>query len=113
MRELDERNPDAYYQLGRIHLVRADSVKAISILSEGVAVAPLSTRIKFLLARLKIARDEYDQAESLLNQILSIKPREGEALFLRGSSRLARGDTLQALDDWKKALARSIQESRR
>ncbi len=94
----DPKNVDGYYYKGLIELKNNDTTKADSTLTQGVAVAPLSTRIKILLARIKIEKKEYQQASELLDSILKIKPNEAETLYLRGLTYLYQNDTTKALE---------------
>ena len=81
----------------------------MSVLAEGVENAPLSSRLKLFLARLKLAQGDLEGATELLDQVLAIKPKEGEALYLRGLACLDRGDTLQAMEEWESALRFSLE----
>lgn len=102
--ERDPNNADALFHFGRLMLWQGDSAGAISMLEAGVKEAPLSSRLKLLLARLKLAEGDIDVAAGLVLDVLSVKPREGEALYLRGRILLERGDTTRAVDSWEEAL---------
>jgi Flp pilus assembly protein TadD len=104
VRELDPDNPDAFYYQALTHLALADTAQALTVLSDGVERAPLSSRLKLLLARLLLYDGNYDEAESVLNTLLRFKPRDPETLYLRGLVSLAKGDSTQALDNWQTAL---------
>ena len=77
---------------------------AAVMLETGVEEAPLSSRLKLLLARLRLAEGRMDAAGGLVDDVLSVKPREEEALYLKGLIALERGDTTRAIDSWQKAL---------
>ncbi len=94
----DSKNVDGFYYKGLIELKKNDTTKADSTLTQGVALAPLSTRIKILLARIKIEKKDYIQASELLDAILRIKPNEAETLYLRGLTYLYQNDTTNALE---------------
>lgn len=102
--ERDPKNPDALFHTGRFLLWQGDSAGAISMLEVGVKAAPLSSRLKLLLARLMLAQGNIDSAAELVDGVLLVKPREGEALYLRGRIFLERGDTARAIDSWEEAL---------
>lgn len=101
---LDPKNADAYYQKGWVAAQKADSALAIEILEQGVRQAPLSTRLRILLIRLKIESGDIDGAIPHLDSILSIKPNEGETLYLKGLTLLKKNDTANAVTAFKKAM---------
>ena len=104
VQELDPKNPDAIYYTALVFLAQADTAQARVVLTEGIAKAPLSGRVRLLLVRLQLDAGEYDEAEQSLTTLLSFKPSNPEALYLKGFVGLARGDTVATLDDWQKAL---------
>ena len=77
-------------------------------LTDGVRVAPLSSRLKILLGRLELLGGNVERASELTEGVLAIKPREGEALYLLGLIQLAEGDTTEAMDSWHRALEVSL-----
>ncbi len=105
---LAPKNPDAYYYLGLIHIENADTTLADSVLSQGSDVAPLSTRIKILLSRIKIEQKDFEASAELLDAILRIKPREPETLYLRGITYLHMNDTTKAIEYLKHGLERAL-----
>lgn len=106
--QFDPKNADGYYYKGLIELQNNDTTKADSTLAQGVAIAPLSTRIKILLARIKIEKNEYQQAADLLDAILKIKPNEAETLYLRGVTYLHQNDTTHALEYMQHGLEKAL-----
>jgi predicted Zn-dependent protease len=100
----DPGNADAHFHLGRTWLARADTTAAVSVLRQGAERAPLSTRMKLLLARLLIAGGSPTEAAAMLDGVLIIRPEDGETLYLRGLAHLAGGDSLAALETWRKSL---------
>jgi predicted Zn-dependent protease len=103
--ENDQANPDAHYLLGRVLLAQGDTAAAVTITEQGVGRAPLSTRLKLLLARLQIEAGRADEAGRLLDEVLALCPRDGEVLYLRGLAHFASGDSLAALAAWRSSLA--------
>lgn len=101
---LDSANPDAYYYKAVALAQSGDSTTAIDILRVGSEKAPLSSRIKLLLAEMLLSRQNIDEASPLVDAVLAIKPREGEALYLKGVIQMERGDTAAALDTFQRAL---------
>jgi tetratricopeptide (TPR) repeat protein len=104
VRELDPDNPDAMYCEALTHLALADTVRALEVLSDGVARAPLSGRIKLLLVRLHLIDGRIAEADELLDTLLRFKSRDPETLYLKGMVNLAKGDSTLALDNWQSAL---------
>jgi len=100
----DPKNPDAYFHRGRILIRQNDTTSAVSALEKGVEVAPLSTRNRLLLARLKLNLNAPDEALKQVENVLAIKPRESEALYLKGIALLAKSDTTAAIEIMGKAL---------
>jgi len=100
----DPKNPDVFFHTGRLRLHTGDTTDATAVLQEGVAKAPLSTRLKLLLARVRIAAGAHEEAAELVKSVLAVKPREGEAHYLSGLIALAQADTVQAVDAWHRAL---------
>jgi len=95
---LDAKNPDAFYYQANIRLYLRDSAGAVEILTRAIEQAPLSTRLKLLLSRLKLKSGAFQEAANLLDSILAIKSRQGEALYLRGIAHLKLADTSKAID---------------
>ena len=100
----DRNNPDVYFHTARLQLNAGDTASASVVLQDGIDRAPLSTRLKLLLARIRIAAGAHREADELIGSVLAIKPRESEALYLAGLIALARADTAQAIDAWNRAL---------
>lgn len=100
----DPKNADAYFHRGRILIRQNDTTSAVSALEKGVEVAPLSTRNRLLLARLKIGLNTPDDALEHIEKVLAIKPRESEALYLKGIALLVKSDTTSAIESMGKAL---------
>ncbi len=101
---VDPGHADGYYYRGLTRLHSGDSAGARQALTEGTKVAPMSSRIKLLLARLQLAVGDAAAAEALVDAVLMIKPREGEALYLRGLIEMDRGDTTAAVETFGQAL---------
>ena len=107
---LDPRNADGFYYKGLIGLKLNDTSAALEALSSGIAVAPLSTRLKLLKSRTLFKQGSLDESAELVNSILRIKPKEPKALYLSGLISAARADTSAALDALEKALNESLAE---
>jgi tetratricopeptide (TPR) repeat protein len=101
---LDPKNPDAFYKKGWILAQQSDSVNAIIVLEEGVEKAPMSTRLRLLLVRLKIGTGDVEGAVPHLDYILKIKPNEGETLYLKGLTLLEQNDSAKAVEAFLKAM---------
>ncbi len=110
---IDQKNPDAYYYKGLIHLHNGDSTLAVEELSTGAIVAPLASRTKLLLARIYLASGNVSEARILIDGVLAIKPSEGEALYLKGLSLLAVQDTAAALDKLEQAIEVGLSKAQR
>jgi tetratricopeptide (TPR) repeat protein len=104
IQKLDPNNQDAFYILALNYLAMADSGKAISTLNQGIKLAPLSSRLKLLLARLHLKNNNLDEAGTLITTVLRFKTKHSEALYLKGLLSLAQGDTLKTLESWQSAL---------
>lgn len=104
----DQANPDAFYYKALILGWRADTVGVMKLLESGVEKAPLSSRLKVLLARYLIARGSHDKAWDHVESVLAIKPRECEALYLKGMILEERKDTAAAVETYRKALDISL-----
>jgi len=101
----DPKNADAYFHRGRILIRQKDTTSAVSALEKGVEMAPLSTRNRLLLARLKLDLNAPDEALEQIDKVLAVKPRESEALYLKGMVFLAKSDTTAALEILEKSLS--------
>lgn len=101
---IDAKNADGFYYRGLTLLRIGDTAAAVSSFASGVEKAPLSSRLKIMLARTKIIAGDPEGALTLLDKILMIKPHESEALYLKGSIFLEKGETANALEVLQKAL---------
>lgn len=101
--QCDPGNPDAFYYKALILGWRSDSASVMETLSEGTEKAPLSTRLKLMLARYLISRGSLDEAAVQIDMVLAIKPKEGEALFLKGLILEKQDDTNGALEMYRNA----------
>ena len=108
----DPKNPDAYYKKGWLLTQKNDTAQALTIVSKGVEKAPLSSRLKIFLARLKINTGDIDGAIPLLDYVLSIKPNEGEALYLKGLTLLEKNNTAEAVEAFNRALDIAIKKGK-
>lgn len=106
-------NPDGYYYKGLIQTRLGDTSAAIETLARGVSQAPMSSRIKLLLARLYIDAGRVDDAFLLIGRVLAIKPREGEALYLRGLVEMHKGDTSSATVTFNQALDLALSKGKK
>lgn len=105
----DPANPDAYYMIGIIKLSNADTSGAEVALAEGVRKAPLSRRLKLLLARVWVELGRSDEAEKLVAEVMMLRPRDLDALYIKGLIALARSDTTTALELWETALHEELE----
>ena len=103
--EEDPANPDAFYFIGLISLSLSDTSSAENALVEGVRLAPLSRRLKLLLALVWVNAGKYEEAEELINQVTALRPQDMDALYLQGLIALARDDSKAAMDIWDHALS--------
>ena len=108
----DPANPDVYYFLGLIHLSEADTSAAAESLRAGVAQAPMSRRLKLLLARVQVEAGELAEAEALAQEVLTLRPTDPDAAYVLGLVALARGDSLSALKIWENVMATGGGEGR-
>lgn len=106
--EEDPANPDAYYFIGLISLSLSDTSGAEVALTEGVRLAPMSRRLKLLLALVWVKSGNYDEAEKLINEVTALRPKDLDALYLQGLIALARDDSAHALEIWDHALAEEL-----
>ena len=100
----DPTNPDAPYRLGILRLAVGDIDEAESVLAAGVASAPLSRRLKLLLALVRLESDPAS-SEQLVDEVLMLRRHDVDGLYLRGRLALARGDSARALAVWDDLLA--------
>ncbi len=101
----DPANPDVFYFHGLIHLSEADTSAAAEILRVGVSKAPMSRRLKLLLARVQVEAGELAEAEALAREVITLRPTDPDAAYVLGLVALARGDSLSALTIWENAMA--------
>lgn len=106
--EEDPANPDAFYFIGLIKLSHADTSGAEVALTNGVKLAPLSRRLKLLLARVWVEAGKTDEAEALVAEVMAIRPRDLDALYIRGLIALARNDSTEAIGLWETALTEEL-----
>ncbi|UCC78655.1 MAG: tetratricopeptide repeat protein [Candidatus Zixiibacteriota bacterium] len=100
----DSGNADAYFHKARTFVRTGDTASAVLTLEVGVAKAPLSSRNRLLLARLKIGQNAADKASAQCDQVLAIKPNLAEALYIKGLALAAQNDTTGAVEYFEKAL---------
>jgi len=105
----DPANPDAFYFIGLIKLSHADTSGAEVALTEGVRQAPLSRRLKLLLARVWVEAGKPTEAENLVAEVTAIRPHDLDALYIKGLIALARNDSTAALEVWDTALAEELE----
>ncbi len=104
----DPANPDAYYFIGLIKLSDADTSGAEVALVEGVRLAPLSRRLKLLLARVWVEAGKTSEAEELVAEVMSLRPMDVDALYIKGLIALARSDSTAAVEIWDSALSEEL-----
>jgi cytochrome c-type biogenesis protein CcmH/NrfG len=104
----DSENPDAYYFIGIIKLSLADTSGAEAALAQGAQLAPLSRRIKLMLARVWIEAGKIDEAEGILAEVMVLRPKDIDCLYLSGLIALARADTSGAVKTWDAALSEKL-----
>lgn len=104
----DPSNPDAFYFIGLIKLSHADTSGAEVALVEGVRLAPLSRRLKLLLARVWVEAGKTSEAEELVAEVMSLRPRDVDALYIKGLIALARSDSTAAVEFWDTALSEEL-----
>lgn len=73
--ELDAELGDAWVYLGRVYLLRADTLGAISVLSDGLRAAPESPQVEAALGRTYYEWGGYEQAVLHLRRALDEEPR--------------------------------------
>jgi len=100
----DPANPDAYYFIGLIKLSHADTAGAEVALVEGVRLAPLSRRLKLLLARVWVESGKTVEADKLVTEVMVLRPLDVDALYIKGLIALAGSDTTAAVEIWDTAL---------
>jgi Tfp pilus assembly protein PilF len=100
---LDDSNADAHYFKALALMQTGDTASASETLTAGISMAPMSSRLKLLMAQIHLAAAELEQAKALVDAVLAIKPRQGEALYLKGLVLLGQGDTTLALESFQKA----------
>ena len=104
----DPANPDAFYFIGLIKLSEADTSGAEVALAEGVRLAPLSRRLKLLLARVWVEAGKTIEAEELVGEVMFLRPRDVDALYIKGLIALARSDSTTAIELWDTALSEEL-----
>ena len=104
----DPANPDAFYFIGLIKLSHADTSGAETALVEGVRLAPLSRRMKLLLARVWVEAGKTLEAEELVSEVMVLRPLDVDALYIKGLIALAGNDTTAAVEIWDKALSEEL-----
>ena len=109
----DPANPDAFYFMGLIKLSHADTLGAETALTEGVNLAPLSRRLKLMLARVWVETGKIAEAEELVDQVMALRPRDLDALYITGLIALARNDSTTAVEVWESALSEELGEEGR
>lgn len=104
----DPANPDAFYFIGLIKLSDADTSGAEVALVEGVRLAPMSRRLKLLLARVWVEAGKTTEAEELVGEVMSLRPRDVDALYIKGLIALASSDSTAAIEIWDTALSEEL-----
>lgn len=106
--EEDPANPDAFYFIGLIKLSYADTSGAQEALTEGVRLAPMSRRLKLMLARVWVELGKIDEADDLVTQVMVLRPLDVDALYIKGLIALAGNDSTAAVEFWDQALAEEL-----
>lgn len=106
--EEDPANPDAFYFIGLIKLSYADTSGAQEALVEGVGLAPMSRRLKLMLARVWVELGKTDEADDLVSQVMVLRPLDVDALYIKGLIALADSDSTAAVEFWDKALSEEL-----
>ncbi len=105
---VDDKNPDAYYYKSQALLEMGDTAGGAEVVSQGVKLAPRSSRLKILLGYIRINEGNYNEVIRLMDEILMFKPNESEALYLKGWSFVNKGDSSAALEMLEKAYTNII-----
>ena len=104
----DPANPDAFYFIGLIKLSHADTAGAELALVEGVRLAPLSRRLKLLLARVWVESGKTLEADELVSEVMVLRPLDVDALYIKGLIALAENDSTAAIEFWDQALSNEL-----
>ncbi|MEN8008371.1 MAG: tetratricopeptide repeat protein [Candidatus Krumholzibacteriota bacterium] len=104
----DPANPDAFYFIGLIKLSHADTSGAEAALAEGVRLAPLSRRLKLLLARVWVESGKTVEADKLVSEVMVLRPLDVDALYIKGLIALAENDSTAAVEFWDTALTEEL-----
>ena len=104
----DPANPDAFYFIGLIKLSHADTAGAEAALVEGVRLAPMSRRLKLLLARVWVETGKTVEADELVTEVMVLRPLDVDALYIKGLIALAGNDSIAAIEFWDTALSKEL-----
>jgi len=100
----DPSYSEAYYYKAMILGWRGDTTAAMELLANGIEKSSQSAILKLLLTRFLVSRRSYDKAWELIDSILAVNPQVGEALYLKGVILREKGDTVNAVKMFQKAL---------
>jgi tetratricopeptide (TPR) repeat protein len=95
--EAEPRSADAFFTLGRLHLVEGDREKARQALSRALSLDPNHRGGLRALARLEEDASGFTAAEALYRRLVAVNPHDVEARFRLGQTLLRQGRVDEAL----------------
>lgn len=100
---IDEKNMDARYLRGMIHLEKADTTAAINDFEEMLKINPSSSKGRLGIAAVNTQMGAYAEAERLYTIVLNSNPKSANILINRAELYFLWEKYTKALEDLKKA----------
>ncbi len=104
-RELDEKNPVAYYLSAKAAVGLKDEITAIALLTQAILLKADYTEAYLFRAEILWGMKQAQEAAEDVRKLLSLNPEDEQALLLDGEIRAATGEREQALACFKQVLS--------
>lgn len=101
--KLNNKNAEAYHELGRIEWQKNSNDKAISYFNKAIKIDPSNDTYYVSRAGVEIMKAQYSSLINDLNKALEINPKNGSAYLLLAGFYSMVGHEKEALDNFNKA----------
>lgn len=98
------RFEDGYSAMGRLKVLRGDTVGALVELSRAIEMAPTAVNPYLQRAEIEAARKEWDKASEDMDKAINLKPQEADLYVNRAYVRYNSDDFFGAMSDYNYAL---------
>jgi tetratricopeptide (TPR) repeat protein len=95
--QLDGRNPQAFYLMGRTYLALHNEVQGLSAWRKALMLAPQLVTLRHDIGVICLRRGRYREAAGEFEQVLQRWPQDGEVRYLLALALKESGDPAQAI----------------